>query len=299
MKRKALGKGLSSLIPEVPKRKPAPQTSQARPATEGLQQLDIDKIWPNRAQPREQFDQEKLDELARSLKSQGVLQPVIVRPAEGGTYELVAGERRWRAAQIAGLLKIPAVIREVTDDRLLELALIENLQREELNPIEEATAYQSLINDLGLSQQQAADRVGKQRTTVANALRLLNLPLEVQALVQNGRLTAGHAKPLAGLTNAKLQIELAQRIVDQGLSVRAVEQLVRRPESSAKRQQRGAAEKRDPNVVAAEEALQSALGTKVRIAQGRTGAGRLELHFYSAEELDRIYDLVMKATRKK
>lgn len=221
-----------------------------------------------------------------------------MRPVEGGTFELIAGERRWRAAQIAGLLKIPAVIREVADDRLLELALIENLQREELNPIEEATAFQSLINDLGLSQQQAAERVGKQRATVANALRLLNLPVEVQSMVQSGKLTAGHAKSLAGLTDTRAQIDLAKRIVDEGLSVRAVEQLVRRPESTGTKRT-AAALVRDPNVVAAEETLQSALGTKVRIAQGRTGSGRLELHFYSAEELDRVYDLVLKAARRK
>ena len=223
---------------------------------------------------------------------------MVVRPAEGGTFELIAGERRWRAAQIAGLLKIPVVIREVADDRLLELALIENLQREELNPIEEATAYQSLINDLGLSQQQAAERVGKQRATVANALRLLNLPIEIQSMVQSGKLTAGHAKSLAGLTDTRAQIDLAKRIVDEGLSVRAVEQLVRRSEPTGKKRA-AVAVTRDPNVVAAEETLQSALGTKVRIAQGRSGAGRLELHFYSAEELDRVYDLVLKAARRK
>jgi len=298
MKRKALGKGLSSLIPEAPKRRPAKDTSPAQPVTDGLQQLDIDKIWPNRAQPREQFDQERLDELAQSMKAQGVLQPVIVRPADGGTFELIAGERRWRAAQIAGLLKIPAVIREVTDDRLLELALIENLQREELNPIEEANAYQTLINDLGLSQQEAAERVGKQRATVANALRLLNLPPEVHALIQGGQLTAGHAKALASLTDSRVQIELAQRIVKEGLSVRAVEHLVRQPERTRK-PRATSTEQRDPNVVAAEETLQSAIGTKVRITQGRTGTGRLELHFYSAEELDRLYDLVLKAARSK
>ena len=199
------------------------------------------------------------------MKTHGVLQPVIVRPSDGGTFELIAGERRWRAAQIAGLLKIPAVIREVTDDKLLELALIENLQRADLNPIEEATAYQALINDLGLSQQEAAERVGKQRATVANALRLLNLPVEVQALVQGGELTAGHAKSLAGVTDTRAQIELAKRMVAEGLSVRAVEQLVRRSEPSRKKAV-SASEQRDPNVVAAEERLQSAMGTKVRIA---------------------------------
>jgi ParB family chromosome partitioning protein len=298
MKRKALGKGLSSLIPEAPRRRPAQETSPARPATDGLQQIDIDKIWPNRAQPREQFDPESLDELARSMKAQGVLQPVIVRPADAGTFELIAGERRWRAAQIAGLLKIPAVVRDVADDRILELALIENLQREELNAIEEANAYQTLIDDLGLSQQEAADRVGKQRATVANALRLLHLPTEVQALVQEGRLAAGHAKALAAMSDSKAQIALAQRVADEGLSVRAVELLVRRLDKTRPTRTR-TTERRDPNVVAAEEALQSALGTRVRIAQGRKGSGRLELHFYSSDELDRLYDLVLKAAKAK
>jgi ParB family chromosome partitioning protein len=190
------------------------------------------------------------------------------------------------------------LIREVADDQLLELALIENLQREDLNAIEEANAYQALINDLGLSQQEAAERVGKQRATVANSLRLLNLPREVQTLVQIGQLTAGHAKALAALTDSRVQIELAKRIVDEGLSVRTVEHLVRSPDR-ARKQRAAPVEGRDPNMVAAEESLQSALGTKVRIVQGSTGKGRLELHFYSAEELDRLYDIVLKASSSK
>ena len=224
------------------------------------------------------------------------MQPVIVRPAEGGTFELIAGERRWRAAQMAGLLRIPAVVRNVSDDRVLQLALIENLQREELNPLEEAHAFQTLITDLGLSQQDVAERVGKQRATVANALRILNLPAEVQELVQNGELSAGHAKALAALTDSRAQIDLATRIVRDGLSVRAVEALVRKPARVAKRV-RGAAEARDPNVLAAEERLQSALGTKVRIVQNRGGSGRVELHFFSPDELERVFDLVMRVAR--
>jgi len=277
----------------------APATpSPTEPSEEGLRQIDLDRIWPNRSQPRERFDPQGLEELAQSLKSEGVLQPVIVRPAEGGTYELVAGERRWRAAQIAGLLRIPAVVRDVSDDRLLQLALIENLQREELSPLEEAHAFQTLITDLGLSQQDVADRVGKQRATIANALRLLNLPAEIQELVQSGELSAGHAKALAGLIDSKAQIDLARRIVRDGLSVRAVESLVRRPMRVVKRA-KSDGEPRDPNVVAAEERLQSALGTKVRIVQNRGGSGRLELHFFSPDELERVFEIVMRVAHPK
>jgi len=277
-----------------PRAEPAPPTS-TQTSPEGLRQIDLDRIWPNPSQPRQRFDPERLEELAASLKSEGVLQPVVVRPSEGG-FELVAGERRWRAAQIAGLLRIPAVVRDVSDDRLLQLALVENLQREELSPVEEAHAYQTLITEMGWSQQEVAERVGKQRTTVTNALRLLNLPVEVQEMVQNGSLSAGHAKALAGLTDSKAQIELARRIERDGLSVRAVEALVRRPGKAIKRPRPGA-EPRDPNVVAAEERLQSAIGTRVRIVQTRSGSGRLELHFFSPDELDRVFELVMRGSR--
>jgi len=260
-----------------------------------LRQIDLDRIWPNPSQPRQRFDAERLDELAASLKAEGVLQPVVVRPAEGG-FELIAGERRWRAAQIAGLLRIPAVVRDVSDDRLLQLALIENLQREELSPVEEAHAYQTLITEMGWSQQEVAERVGKQRTTVTNALRLLNLPVEVQELVQDGALSGGHAKALAGLTDSTTQVDLARRIVRDGLSVRAAEELVRRPGKGSKRS-RPQSGPRDPNVVAAEERLQSAVGTRVRIVQTRTGNGRLELHFFSPDELDRVFELVLRGAK--
>ena len=210
---------------------------------------------------------------------------------------MIAGERRWRAAQAAGLLKIPVMIKEVDDDRLLELALIENVQREQLNPIEEANAYQTLINDLGLTQQQVAERVGKQRTTVTNFLRLLNLEPEVQRQVAEGLLSAGHAKALAGVTNKELQIDLAERTVHEGLTVRQLEALASRKGGRSTGQAARKEPERDPNIVSAEERLQSAMGTKVRIVQAKGGRGRLELHFFSAEELERIYELVLKATR--
>ncbi len=292
MKRKALGKGLRSLIPEAPPRTTRPVTI-AVPRAEGLVQVDIDQIHPNPRQPREHFDQELLQELARSLKNQGVLQPVVVRPRGDGEYELVAGERRWRAAQLAGILKLPAVVKEVSDNQLLELALIENLQRQELNPLETAGAYQMLVDDLDLSQQEVADRVGKQRSTITNALRLLNLPREVQELIRDGQLSAGHAKALAAVTNTKAQIDLARRFADEGVSVRQAEALVTRTRSSRSTSGPATPVERDPNVVAAEERLQQALGTRTRIVhQGNKGGGRVEIEFHSADELERLFDLL-------
>ena len=231
------------------------------------------------------------------MRNRGVLQPVIVREAAAGSYELIAGERRWRAAQIAGLLKVPAIVKDVSDDALLELALIENLQREELNPLEEAHAYQTLVDELELTQQEVADRVGKPRATIANALRLLNLAPDVQALVRSGKLSAGHAKALVSITKPAEQIQLARRIASDGLSVRQAELLAARTiRITAARAPRKAV-RRDPNVAAAEEALQKALGTRVRIVQGKKG-GRLELHYFSDEELERLYQIVLAASKR-
>lgn len=295
MKRKALGKGLRNLIPETPPPAKAPKREAPGPL-QGLREIDLDRIRPNRNQPREQFDPVLLEELAHSMRLQGVLQPVIVREIEDGGFELVAGERRWRAAQIAGLLKIPALVKEIADERVLEIALIENLQREGLNPIEEAGAFQALIDGLDLSQQEIADRVGKPRATVANALRLLNLPPEVQELVKAGQLAAGHAKALAALAVPNEQVDLARRIAREGLSVRQAEAISKRMAKRSTSKVRKPS-RRDPNVEAAEERLQQALGTRVRIVQGRKG-GRLEIHYFSEEELERVYDLVLRAAKK-
>jgi ParB family chromosome partitioning protein len=295
MKRRALGKGLRSLIPETPPSlRPRPEPAQTQ-QNSGLLLLDLDRIHPNLGQPRRNFDDNALEELARSIKREGVLQPVVVRPDKDDSYELIAGERRWRAAQLAGLLKVPAIVREVGKEKVLELALIENLQREDLDPIEEANAYESLINELGLTQQEVAQRVGKQRATVANALRLLGLPAAVQKMIQAGQLSQGHAKALASLANDTLQVELAGRIVKGGLSVRDAESLVKRT-ARADSGQPARATERDPNVVAAEQTLQSAVGTKVRIQQGKKG-GRIELHFYSSDEMERVYELILGAVR--
>jgi ParB family chromosome partitioning protein len=298
MKRKALGKGLRSLIPNTPPPAAIPDRGRGEEASprDELQQIDLDRIRPSRTQPRENFDAVQLEELAASLQRRGLLQPVIVRRTDAGDYELIAGERRWRAAQIAGLLRIPAIVKDAADDSVLEIALIENLQREELNPVEEANAYQMLIDQLGLTQQEIADRVGKPRATVANALRLLNLPPEVQDLIKNGQIAAGHAKAIAALRSRAEQIELARRIAREQLSVRQAEALAGRSARQTSRTGSAKQDRRDPNVVAAEQALQKALGTKVRIVQGKKG-GRLELYYFGDEELDRIYELVLGAVR--
>ena len=294
MRRKALGRGLRSLIPEPPSR--AGKAKSDRSA-EGLREVDLDLIQPNRRQPRERIDDEALAGLAQSLQNQGILQPVVVRSAPDGRYELVAGERRWRAAQMVGLMKIPALVKEVPDERLLEYALVENLQREELNPIEEATAYRSLADDFGLTQQEIAQRAGKQRTTISNMLRLLALPKAVQEKLKSGQLSTGHAKALLSLKRPGKQAELAERVFREDLPVRQLERICSRAAAEPTGPAAPSKPARDPNVVAAEAELQKELGTKVRIVQDKKGAGRIELHCFSDEELDRVYQVVLKAAR--
>jgi len=296
MKRKALGKGLSSLIPSSIARVPAPTASPA-PLWPAELRLEVSKIRPNPRQPRQSFDDAGIDELANSLRTQGLLQPVVVRPLADGRFELIAGERRWRAAQRAGIHQIPAVVRDVPDEKLLELALIENLQREELNAIEEAEAYRILVEDLDLTQNEVAERVGKQRTTVANALRLLNLPRVVQDMVRGRLISMGHARALLALEDAKAIESLAQRIVAEGLSVREVESRAKRPAGTKPRPGRPT-KPLDPNVAAAETALQRVLGTKVRIG-GNGTVGRVEIHYHSADELERVYRLILDAGKKR
>jgi len=278
MKRKALGKGLSSLIPSSIARVPAPTVPPA-PSRSAEFRLEVSKIRPNPRQPRRSFDDSRLDELASSMKAQGLLQPVVVRPLPGGQFELIAGERRWRAAQRAGIHQIPAVVRDVPDEKLLELALIENLQREELNAIEEAEAYRILVDDLELTHNEIAERVGKQRTTVANALRLLNLPEIVKDMVRGRLLSMGHARALLALEDAK-----------------GIESLAR-PAGTKPRPGRPTRPV-DPNVAAAESTLQRVLGTKVRIAGGGA-VGRVEIHYHSADELDRVYRLIVDSGKKR
>ncbi len=288
MKRKALGRGLGALIPASGPGAPA--------AEEGLIWVDLDQITANPLQPRQSFEEEGLEELAQSIQQNGVVQPVVVRRDKLG-YQLIAGERRWRAAQRAGLRKLPALVRKVSDEKVLDLALIENIQRQDLNPLEEARALQKLIDSLGLTQEEVSKRLGRKRTSVANSLRILKLHGEVQDLIRRGIVSAGHAKVLSGVDSPKEQVRLAREVDKRGLSVRALEQLLERGKGSKRpRPAADAARRSDPNTARAAEVLTRALGTKVRIERrGRGGAVVLE--FYNEEDLQRLYSLILDATR--
>jgi ParB family chromosome partitioning protein len=242
-------------------------------------------------QPRTRFDEASLESLADSIRTHGIVQPLLVRRREGG-YELIAGERRWRAAKLAGISRVPVVVKEVPDDNLLEIALIENIQRENLNPIEEAQAYKKLIETVGLTQESLASRVGRDRSYITNYLRLLRLPDDVQQLVKDGRLSTGHARTLLALEHVDLQRRIARQIIDGGLSVRATEQLVQKS-SEEKPARRSAPQAIDPNIKAAETKLRRALGTQVKILQAADGRGRVEISFFNTQDLDRIYSLLM------
>jgi len=280
-KRPALGRGLSALIPIAPPPKAqVPEPDQQRPT-----EIDIDLLRPNPRQPRAQIDEARLEELAQSIRSHGVIQSILVRRVRDH-FEIVAGERRWRAAQRAGLLKIPVLVREVTDDHLLEVALIENIQREDLNAIEEAQAYQRLSDDFRMSQESIAAAVGKDRTTVANYIRLLRLPAEVRSELASGVLTMGHARALLALSDESAQRRLAREVVSRGLSVRETEALVRRESTPAAPPP---PRKVDPNTRAAEDRLKLALGTRVRIVRKGT-AGRIEIDFGNEAELQRLFE---------
>lgn len=282
MTRRALGRGLSALLGEP-----------ERPAADNeLSEIDIDLIDPGKHQPRKNFREEKLEELASSIRSTGILQPVIVR-RKGLRYELIVGERRWRAAQRAGLLKVPAVIREISDDNVLALALIENIQRQELNAIEEAHAYQSLTEELSLTQEEVSKRVGKDRATVTNLLRLLKLSLDVQKFVEDDSISMGHARALLALENPAAQKRLAREIVEKGLSVREVERIISRGEHERSPRVNRSIIKLDPNTRAAVEKLERRLGTRVRVVPNKKG-GRIEIDFYSEADLDRIYSVIME-----
>jgi ParB family transcriptional regulator, chromosome partitioning protein len=284
-KRPALGRGLSALIPDAAGDAPARDTPF---------EIDLDRIIPNPQQPRSVFDEASLEELAQSIRRNGVIQPILARrartqPGAPGDvrFEIIAGERRWRAAQRAGLLKVPVIVHDVPDDRLLEVALVENIQRDDLNPIEEASAYRRLADELHLTQDAIAAAVGKDRSSVANTLRLLRLPDEVRNLVSEGSLSMGHARALLALDSPAAQRQLARDIVARGLSVRETEALVRRQGEPAPPAKPG--KKKDPNTRAAEEKLRVALGTHVEIVRKGTG-GRIEITFTSEGELDRLYE---------
>ncbi len=290
MARQALGKGLSALLPELER---AEKPAASSPALTGLTELPLDQVDASPYQPRTQFDSKPLEELARSLRVGGVIQPVIVRRV-GERYELVAGERRLRAARMASLESIPAIVRTLSNQQALEVSLLENVQREDLNPIEQARAYERLSSEFALTQEEIADRTGKDRATIANLIRLLRLPAEVLGMVEEGKLTAGHARALLRLEDSPgLQQVLARRMAARKISVRQAEEMVERKLPGAKKQ---SVIKRasDPNILAAEEAMERALGTKVRIVGRKGGRGRVEIYYYNQGDLDRIYDKLVK-----
>lgn len=284
MTRRVLGRGLSALISET-------STSSSN---EEFKEVEIDLIEPNNLQPRSRFDEPKLEELAVSIKENGIVQPILVRKINGGRYQLIAGERRWRAAQKAGLSRIPAILRDIADDKMLELALIENIQRQELNPIEEAYAYKRLIDTLGLTQETVAQRVGRDRTFVTNYLRLLRLPNDIQQLVEENKLSMGHARTLLGIDDPDQQRRLAKNIIDKGLSVRETERLIKKIINKAESAEvETPAHAIDANVRLAESKLRRRFSTQVKILPNQQGeGGRIEIHYYNAADLQRVFELL-------
>ena len=275
-KKRGLGRGLDALL---------------EPSAAPVRTLTLGELAPNRYQPRSDFDDGGLEELAESIRSQGVVQPIVVTPGSDGKFTIIAGERRWRAARRAGLLEVPVVIRELENDRqLLEMALVENLQRSDLNPVEEGEAYRSLKDSFGLSQEEIARQVGKARSTISNAVRLLSLPNEIQDMLRDGRLAAGQARPLLALEDTERQLELARRAVKRGLTARQLEELAGdRKKPRAKRPSIAS----DPDTRAAAERLTRRLQTKVEIRRKGKG-GTVRLHFHTEEELMRLYEFLLR-----
>jgi ParB family chromosome partitioning protein len=291
--RRALGRGISALLPT---RAPAPvvpvvDPPEAPPHEETARQVPIDAIDANPLQPRRVFQSERLEELAQSIRANGIIQPLVVRKA-GERFQLVAGERRWRAARLAGLENVPVVVQQISDDHLLEITLVENIQREDLNPIETAVAFNRLGKELNLSPDEIGRRTGKDRTTISNTTRLLLLPQDIQHLVAEGKLTAGHARCLLKLPDADLQREAAMKAVEQEWSVRQLE-LTTTKMTAGDAPKHAEEVAIDPNVKAAILELERVLGTKVRIIEKARNKGRIEIDYYSAEDLDRIYEAIV------
>ena len=291
--RKVLGRGLSALLPRKPLPMPPP------PAEEhdiGMQvaSIPISQIEPNPLQPRTTFDAGRLQELANSIETHGIVQPILIR-RKGTHFELIAGERRLRAAKLAGLAEVPAIVQDYADDRVLEIALIENIQREDLNPIETAQALERLAREMNLSHEEIASRTGKDRTTITNMIRLLRLPSDVQLLVAERRLSMGHARAILGLAKPEHQTQLAEKAAAQGFSVRQVERLVKKINEPRDPSETPL---QDPNIRAAVAELESALGTRVRIIEKSEQRGRIEIEYYSQEDLQRVYELILPTAQK-
>jgi len=282
MSRKALGRGLDALF------------SQSSNAEQDLMDLDIDRLDPSDVQPRSVFKQQKLDELAQSIRHTGIIQPLVVR-RQADRFQIIAGERRWRAAQIAGLHRVPCVVKAIADEEVLELSLIENIQREELNPIEEAKAFRNLLEGRQLTQDEVARRVGRDRTSITNALRLLRLPEEIQRLVEENELSMGHARSLLAVDSAEHQVKLAGEITSKALSVRETERLVKRTGTSAahKKGKNNSRPADSANILAAESKLSKRLGAPVKIRSNAAG-GVIEIKFSSNEDLSRLFDVLLQ-----
>ena len=283
MAKQALGRGLSALLGE--NTTPASSNSPS--------EIDIDLIGPNPEQPRTRFPEAALDELAQSIVANGIVQPIVVRRV-GGRYQIVAGERRWRAAQRAGLKKVPVTYKDVSDDKLLELALIENIQRQELNPIEEAQAYRKLIDSIGLTQEQVSERVGKERTLITTTLRLLKLPADIQKLIEEGRLSAGHGRALLLCEDPSIQKRVARSIIEKQMSVRKAERAVKAAAGTGSHGAKRSIITKDANIRSAETKLMRALGTNVKITPNG-GAGKIEIEYYNMDDLDRLFQRLVNS----
>ena len=285
MSRKVLGRGLSALLGDE-----VEDTSK-----EELVEIDLDLIEPNAEQPRTRFEESRLADLAQSIKVNGIVQPIVVR-RKGKKFEIIAGERRWRASQLAGLQKIPAIIKNIADEKLLELALIENIQRQELNAIEEAKAYKNLVEKIGLTQEMIAERVGKNRTVITTCMRLLKLPEDIQKLVEFEKITAGHGRALLMAEDIETQRTIANKIIEMSLSVRETEKVVKRLKSNSQTiERKGVTVINDPNIKEAEIKIRRILGTQVRIMpDGKGTGGKIEIEYYGEADLDRIYELISR-----
>jgi ParB family chromosome partitioning protein len=291
--RKALGRGLGALLPT----RPAPVAvvpDLAPPQVEPTSEVPIDLIDANPLQPRRAFQKDRLEELAQSIRANGIIQPLVVRKA-GDRYQLIAGERRWRAAKLAEVATVPIVVREIPEDRLLEVTLIENIQREDLNPVETAQAFNSMMSQLNLSAEEVGRRTGKDRSTIINFVRLLQLPKDILDLLAEHKLSAGHARALLTLPTAELQREVAERASAQGWNVRQTERMTQKMTEGRKAKTLEEVQV-DPNVKAAIQAMSERLGTKVKIQEGTKGRGKIEIEYYSAEDLDRIYEVIVGTT---
>lgn len=285
MNRKVLGRGINALLGD--------ETGKFK--SEELLEIDVDLIEPNAEQPRTRFTEESLEDLAQSIKANGLIQPIIVR-RKGGKFQIIAGERRWRASQRLGLQKIPAIVKSIKDEKLLELALIENIQRQELNAIEEAKAYKNLIETVGLTQEMIAERVGKNRTVITTFLRLLKLPDDIQKMLEEEKITAGHARALLMTEDENSQRRLAGKIIEMSLSVRETEKAVKRigGENLQVIEKVKVSQKKDANVKAAETKMRRYFGTQVQILPDGNGTGgKIEIEYYSESDLDRIYKLLL------